>query len=62
MSRVLLAILSLFGVLFAAFCVFGFLASHEPGVSPVWKIGYAAGFVMSMAVSVGGWFLLPPRT
>jgi len=38
MLRIGLAIVLL---LLAAFCVFGFMASFEPGADPIWKIAFS---------------------
>ena len=38
--------------LIALFCVYGFLASFEPGTSMVFKIGYALGFVVMAALGI----------
>lgn len=39
----------------AAFSVFGFLASFEPGVAIGWKIGYATLFVVLVATGIAPW-------
>ncbi|MBD3673031.1 MAG: hypothetical protein HUJ26_05850 [Planctomycetaceae bacterium] len=36
----------------AACCVYGFMASFEPGIGAVWKIGYAAVGISSLGFSV----------
>lgn len=40
---------------FAAFCVFGFSASFEPGVHTAWKVGYAVLFSIACAALVVLW-------
>lgn len=49
----LLATVASLGV--AAFCVFGFLASFEPGVSAAWKVGYAVVFVVALLGAAAAW-------
>jgi hypothetical protein len=39
-------------LLLAAFCIFGFMASFEPGVDPIWKIVYATVGVGSVMVAI----------
>jgi hypothetical protein len=39
-------------ILFAVFCLFGFLHAFEPGTSAVWKIGYA---LLAFASMYGGY-------
>lgn len=41
----------------AAFSVFGFLASFEPGVAIGWKIGYALVFAVTTAAAICPWAL-----
>lgn len=47
-------------IAFAGFCVFGFLASFEPGVSLGWKLGYAVAFGASLFCAAVPW--IPPRS
>jgi hypothetical protein len=46
----------LFGI--SAFCVFGFLASFEPGNGAMWKVGYG---VLGCVCMIGALLLLVPR-
>jgi hypothetical protein len=55
MSIVLRLLATLASLAIAAFCVFGFLASFEPGVGPVWKIGYAVVFVVALLGAAVAW-------
>gem|GEM_PF-691303 len=57
-SILLRGILAVLLLAAALFCCYGFLASHEPGVSPVWKIGYA---VAGVALVLGAGALVWPR-
>jgi hypothetical protein len=45
--------LALLGV--TAFCVFGLLASFEPGVSLAWRVGYATAIVACLVGLVWTW-------
>ena len=55
MPIVLRLLATLASLAIAAFCVFGFLASFEPGVSPAWKVGYAVVFVVALLGAAGAW-------
>ncbi len=55
MSNVARSLVSVACLTVAAFCVFGFMASFEPGVAVGWKIGYASLFVAFVAASVVPW-------
>jgi hypothetical protein len=55
MSIVLRLLATLASLAIAAFCVFGFLASFEPGVGPAWKIGYAVVFVVALLGAAVAW-------
>ena len=39
-------------LLVTLFCIFGFLASFEPGIGVGWKIGYAIAFFASLAFGI----------
>lgn len=39
-------------LLVALFCIFGFLASFEPGIGVGWKIGYAIAFFASLGFGI----------
>jgi hypothetical protein len=54
--RVILAVIS---IGFAAVCGFGFLASLEPGASPLWRIGYSGAALVFLAIAI--WLLWPRR-
>jgi len=43
-------------LLLAGFCVFGFMASFEPGVDLVWKIAYPTVGVVSVIAAI--WLFL----
>ena len=55
MSVVLRMLATFASLAVAAFSVFGFLASFEPGVSPVWKVGYAVVFAVSILGAAVPW-------
>lgn len=56
-ARILLAMLC--GAM-ALFCVYGFLASFEPGPNADWfKIGYGIGFLV--LITLAGWAVFPRR-
>lgn len=45
-------------LLLAAFFLFGFLASFEPGVSTAWKVGYATVLVLALSGALVPWQFL----
>lgn len=60
-NNVLRILISAICIPIAAFCVFGFLASFEPGVGSGWKIGYAIVFATCIATSIAPWLMLSNR-
>lgn len=48
-------LLSLVCLPLAAWSVFGFMASFEPGVSIGWKLGYAIAFLALLAAGTSPW-------
>ena len=53
-ARILLALTC---IALALFCVYGFLASFEPGPNAHWfKVGYATGFIVLLVLA--GWALM----
>ena len=59
MARVFSAIIAVVLILLAGFCVFGFLASFEPGPNLVFRIGYP---VLGIAAASAGFWLLLRKT
>ncbi len=55
MSIVLRSLATCSSLAVAAFCVFGFLASFEPGVGPAWKAGYAVVFTIAILSAALPW-------
>ncbi len=51
-NNVMRILISAISISVAAFCVFGFLASFEPGVSVSWKIGYAILFGVGLLLAL----------
>lgn len=39
-------VFALFFLVLATACGFGWLASAEPGVAPIWQVGYGAGAIL----------------
>ena len=55
MPLVLRALLTLLCLPVAAFSVFGYMASFEPGVGSGWKVGYAVLFFAALAAGLLPW-------
>jgi hypothetical protein len=52
---VLLAFRLVFLLGAAGLCVYGFIAAGEPGVPGLWRVAYAAGFLLSLAMIWALW-------
>ncbi|MCA9054808.1 MAG: hypothetical protein KDA75_13295 [Planctomycetaceae bacterium] len=57
MTRPLRILVSAVCLPIAAFCLFGFLAAFEPGVTVGWKVAYAILGSGSLAAAVLPWLL-----
>jgi hypothetical protein len=50
--RIVLTIILLMA---AAACGFGFLASTEPGVAPIWRVAYGGGGILCVLIVILLW-------
>jgi hypothetical protein len=55
MSLVLRFLATFASLAIAAFCVFGVLASFEPGVGSAWKVAYGIVFVGALLGAAVAW-------
>ncbi|MCA9284959.1 MAG: hypothetical protein KDA22_07090 [Phycisphaerales bacterium] len=54
-------VLAILLLLVALFCAYGFLAAHEPGISPAWRWGYAGAGGLCVALALTLFLLRRPE-